>query len=226
MPNVSSFQSSEDLIGLDIAPDILELLPIEVLEKHTCLPIQRSGTTLTVVVADTENRAVSDDVHFLTGYQVKLIEAPKAAIKAAIRRHLVVPAQNQKERYKSLPPGSYELLDLPLMDFVPTRVFEGILRARHECTWSGCDVDAGSAPELVMLEWERVLVPLVYLLKSNMAFPRDPEDTALLATWKLEELGLTLDRPARVKGFIVEAFETGGYGPQTIYGICFEKIEQ
>jgi len=73
-----------DLTTQDIDPDIIKLIPEEVVRKYHIMPIERTGSTLVIAMSDPSNIFAIDDIKFLTGYNVEPLVASDEAIKAAI----------------------------------------------------------------------------------------------------------------------------------------------
>ncbi len=78
---------SINLEDFEIDPSVLQLLPVAVAEKHCLLPIDRTGQTMVVAMADPSNIHAIDDVKFLLGYNVEVVVAAESQIKAAIAGH-------------------------------------------------------------------------------------------------------------------------------------------
>ncbi len=76
-----------DLGAVEIDPAVVKLIPAEVVQKYTVMPIRRSGSTLTVAMADPTEVLAIDDIKFLTSYTVAPVVASEAAILAAINKH-------------------------------------------------------------------------------------------------------------------------------------------
>lgn len=62
-------------------------IPAEVAQKYMVIPIERTGSTLTVALADPSNVFALDDIRFITGYQVEPVVAAEASIHKAIERY-------------------------------------------------------------------------------------------------------------------------------------------
>jgi type IV pilus assembly protein PilB len=80
-----------------LEPEIVELIPQEVAERHKILPISRAGTSLVVAMADPTNLHAIDDVKFLTGYNVEPVVAAEAAIEKAIEAYYTSPLDSYDE---------------------------------------------------------------------------------------------------------------------------------
>ena len=75
-----------ELSKYDINPDVVRLLPEEMVQKHLALPINRVGAKMIVAIADPSSMAVVDEIGFKTGYSVELVLASETEIAAAINK--------------------------------------------------------------------------------------------------------------------------------------------
>ncbi len=76
-----------DLSKVEVTADLLKLVPSEVVQKHTVLPVSRAGSTLVIATSDPTNYLVIDDIKFLTGYNIDVVVAEETALKEAINRY-------------------------------------------------------------------------------------------------------------------------------------------
>jgi type IV pilus assembly protein PilB len=76
-----------DLNKVEITPDLLKLVPVDVVQKHSVLPVSRAGSTLVIATSDPTNYLVIDDIKFLTGYNIDVVVADETALKYAIDRY-------------------------------------------------------------------------------------------------------------------------------------------
>lgn len=76
-----------DLAQVQIDPELIKLVPRAVADKHVCIPISRSGTTLIVAMADPSKIFAIDDLKYLTGYNIEVMVASETAIQAAIQKY-------------------------------------------------------------------------------------------------------------------------------------------
>src|ERR1044071_4678927 len=67
-----------------LEPAIIRLISAESANKYNVLPVGRSGTTLTLAMADPTNVFAMDDIKFMTGLHVDPVVASEAAIREAI----------------------------------------------------------------------------------------------------------------------------------------------
>ncbi|MBW2414340.1 MAG: Flp pilus assembly complex ATPase component TadA, partial [Deltaproteobacteria bacterium] len=75
------------LADFDVDADVIKLIPEEVAQKHTILPVNRAGATLIIATADPANIFAIDDVKFLTGYNVEVVVAAEESIRRAIEQY-------------------------------------------------------------------------------------------------------------------------------------------
>ncbi|MAE93927.1 MAG: hypothetical protein CL910_04645 [Deltaproteobacteria bacterium] len=77
-----------DLQGRTIAPDVLALIPAEIAQKHTCLPVEMEQVggqdILYVAMEDPSNLIAVDDLTFRTGCSVKAWLAGPLQLRRAI----------------------------------------------------------------------------------------------------------------------------------------------
>jgi type IV pilus assembly protein PilB len=71
----------------EIDESILKHIPSDVAQKYLLIPIERTGATLTVAMADPSNVFALDDIRFITGYQVEPVVAAEASIREAIAKY-------------------------------------------------------------------------------------------------------------------------------------------
>ncbi|MBP1753540.1 MAG: type secretion system protein [Geobacteraceae bacterium] len=78
---------SINLSEFEIDPSVLKLIPVEVVQKYQTIPVNRSGSTLIVAMSDPSNIFAIDDIKFMTGYNVEVVVASDAGIRAAIDKY-------------------------------------------------------------------------------------------------------------------------------------------
>ncbi|MGC8762822.1 MAG: type IV-A pilus assembly ATPase PilB [Acidobacteriota bacterium] len=71
----------------EIDEAVLKHIPADVAQKFLVIPIERTGATLTVAMADPSNVFALDDIRFITGYQVEPVVASEASIREAIAKY-------------------------------------------------------------------------------------------------------------------------------------------
>ncbi len=75
---------SINLAHFEIDPSVIKLIPADVARKYNILPVNKTGATITIAMADPTNVFAMDDIKFMTGYNVEPVVASEIGIKAAI----------------------------------------------------------------------------------------------------------------------------------------------
>lgn len=78
---------SINLSHFEIDPSVIKLVPPEIAQKHLVIPINRTGSVLTVAMADPSNIFAIDDLKFMTGYKVEPVVAAESAIRNTINKY-------------------------------------------------------------------------------------------------------------------------------------------
>ena len=74
-----------DLFQID--DTVLRLIPQEVAQKYSVLPLSRVGATLTLAMVDPTNVFAMDDIKFMTGLNVEPVVVAEASIQQAISKY-------------------------------------------------------------------------------------------------------------------------------------------
>jgi type IV pilus assembly protein PilB len=75
---------SINLAHFEIDATVIKLIPSDVARKYNILPVNKTGATLTIAMADPTNVFAMDDIKFMTGYNVEPVVASELGIRAAI----------------------------------------------------------------------------------------------------------------------------------------------
>jgi type IV pilus assembly protein PilB len=75
---------SINLAHFDIDPSVIKLIPPDVARKYNILPVNKTGATITIAMADPTNVFAMDDIKFMTGYNVEPVVASELGIKNSI----------------------------------------------------------------------------------------------------------------------------------------------
>src|SRR6476659_4210561 len=70
-----------------IEPSVISLIPQEVAQKHSVLPLSRVGATLTLAMVDPTNVYALDDVKFMTGLNVEPVVVAEGSVQLAIAKY-------------------------------------------------------------------------------------------------------------------------------------------
>ena len=78
---------SVNLELFNIDPAVIDLIPQEVAQKHSVLPLSRVGATLTLAMVDPTNVFALDDVKFMTGLNVEPVVVAEGSVQQAIANY-------------------------------------------------------------------------------------------------------------------------------------------
>jgi type IV pilus assembly protein PilB len=78
---------SINLRHFEIDESVINLIPSEVAQKYLVIPVNRTGATLTIAMADPTNVFAMDDIKFMTGYNVEPVVASEMAIREAMEHY-------------------------------------------------------------------------------------------------------------------------------------------
>ncbi len=78
---------SINLAEFEIDPEVLKIIPKEVVTRHQVVPINKTGNTLIVAMADPSNIYAIDDIKFITKYQIEVVVASEQAIAETIEKY-------------------------------------------------------------------------------------------------------------------------------------------
>jgi type IV pilus assembly protein PilB len=101
---------SINLNEFDVDQSVITLISNDVAQKYQLVPINRAGSTLIVAMADPSNIFAIDDIKFMTGYNVEVVVATEASIKAAIDKYY-----DQSATFDEVI-GNIDDIDLELID--------------------------------------------------------------------------------------------------------------
>ncbi len=76
-----------DLSQFEIDKEVVRMVPKDICEKHSVIPISKSGNSLVLAMADPANIFARDDIQFLTRCKVEAVVASESAIHAAIEKN-------------------------------------------------------------------------------------------------------------------------------------------
>src|SRR3982074_1273490 len=78
---------SVNLDLFDIEDSVLRLIPQEVAQKYSVLPLSRVGATLTLAMVDPTNLFAMDAIKFMTGLNVEPVVVAEASVQTAIAKY-------------------------------------------------------------------------------------------------------------------------------------------
>lgn len=78
---------SVNLELFDIDESVIRLIPQEVAQKYSVLPLSRVGATLTLAMVDPTNVFAMDDIKFMTGLNIEPVVVAEASVQQAIAKY-------------------------------------------------------------------------------------------------------------------------------------------
>jgi type IV pilus assembly protein PilB len=78
---------SINLAKFEVRPEVIKLVPVEIVKKHRIVPIQANPGTLVVATADPVNFAFVDEVKFIVKLNVEVVLTTFSAIEQAISKY-------------------------------------------------------------------------------------------------------------------------------------------
>ncbi|RYZ89274.1 MAG: type IV-A pilus assembly ATPase PilB [Proteobacteria bacterium] len=76
-----------EVSSFEIDASVTALVPREICDKHTLIPIQKAGQTLVVAFADPSNIVVKEDLRFITRHRIQAVVGTETAIASAIDKN-------------------------------------------------------------------------------------------------------------------------------------------
>lgn len=80
-----------DLSKLQIKPEIIKLIPKQVVRHYRLVPVSKIGKTLTVAMSDPLNVFAMDDIKVVTGFSIRPIISTEKSIERAIEQYYQAP---------------------------------------------------------------------------------------------------------------------------------------
>ena len=97
---------SVNLELFQIEKEVINLIPQEVAQKYSVLPISKVGATLTLAMADPTNVFAMDDIKFMTGLSVEPVVASEASVDLSISKYYS--ASTEIELAEAILEGDFE----------------------------------------------------------------------------------------------------------------------
>ena len=91
-----------DLDNFEIDDETLKLIPADVAKKHLVIPIEKLGDTLTVAMADVEDKKLLTDLQFLTNLNISPAVATERSLKDAVDRYYKNALEQIQDRTENL----------------------------------------------------------------------------------------------------------------------------
>jgi len=78
---------SINLAEFEVDAAVLKLIPTDMAQKYQIIPVNRAGSTLIIAMSDPSNILATDDIKFMTGYNIEVVVASESAIRNAIDKY-------------------------------------------------------------------------------------------------------------------------------------------
>lgn len=78
---------SINLAEFEIDPDVLKIIPKEVVTRHQVVPVNKTGNVLIVAMADPSNIYAIDDIKFITKFQIEVVVSSEQALAETIEKY-------------------------------------------------------------------------------------------------------------------------------------------
>src|SRR6266852_6281206 len=78
---------SINLDHFEIDASVIKLINADVARKYNILPVNKTGATITIAMADPTNVCAMDDIKFMTGYNVEPVVASETSLEEAIDKY-------------------------------------------------------------------------------------------------------------------------------------------
>lgn len=129
----------------EIDASVVSLVPREICDKYTLIPIQKAGNTLVVAFADPSNIVVKEDLRFITRHRIQAVVGTEIAIAAAIDKNYgglisakalnSMSQETQDEEFGAMGAANVEIIDeggggedAPIVKFVSAILADAIKR--------------------------------------------------------------------------------------------------
>lgn len=76
-----------DVSNFEIEASVVSLIPRDICEKNTLIPLQKAGATLVVAFSDPSNMIVKEDLRFITRCRIQAVVGTESGIAAAIEKN-------------------------------------------------------------------------------------------------------------------------------------------
>ncbi|RLE20358.1 MAG: type IV-A pilus assembly ATPase PilB [Acidobacteria bacterium] len=87
-----------NLDHFEINEDVIKRIPVDVAQRYSIIPLSRTGSTLTVAIADPTNIYALDDLKFITNLNIEPVVASEYSIRKAIEKYYETEAAMELRR--------------------------------------------------------------------------------------------------------------------------------
>ena len=177
---------------LKIDPKVFKIIPKEVAEKYTIMPVSVLGDHLTLAMADPLNIFVMDNIKALTGYTINQILSPRSEIEKAIQEYY---AKESEEEEAVAGEESLETFNEIMQDIRDTGDLELIKDVQTDVA-SGTKVEQLS-DEAPIIKLTDTIIQQAVLAKASDVFI-EPMEKTVRVRYRIDGIIREIDRMAKV----------------------------
>ena len=78
---------SVDLRNFDIEKDVIDIVPVSLIKKYHCIPLNLLGDTLTIAIVDPTDYIAIDDISFSTGFNIETVLTTESLFEQSFNRY-------------------------------------------------------------------------------------------------------------------------------------------
>jgi type IV pilus assembly protein PilB len=91
---------SVDLRNFDIEQDILDIIPLSLVKKYRCIPLNLLGDTLTIAIVDPTDYIAIDDIGFSSGFNIETVLTTESLFEQSVSRYYKKPKSSSLDIFE------------------------------------------------------------------------------------------------------------------------------
>ena len=111
-----------DVQEVEVDPKILKLVPADFASKHLVLPLRRIGRTLTVAMANPTDLGVTDDLKFITRFDIESVVAGEYSLRTAIDKYYEIANDRLGDLLEELEEQDVEVVEEKEEDYTASQI--------------------------------------------------------------------------------------------------------
>ncbi|MGA1790847.1 MAG: type IV-A pilus assembly ATPase PilB [bacterium] len=205
---------SVDLRNFDIEKDVVDIVPVSLVKKYHCIPLNILGDTLTIAIVDPTDYIAIDDISFSTGFNIETVLTTESLFEQSVNRYykkqksanldvLDYDPDNEEPKQKSRSQATHEVSDEEILDL---NNFDNIVKGALE----NVEVVDEESTQETLTEMDAPIVKLVngILLKAINSKTSDihiePYEKAFRVRFRLDGvLKKVMGLPPKIRNAVV-----------------------
>ena len=205
---------SVDLRNFDIEKDVIDIVPVSLVKKYHCIPLNILGDTLTIAIVDPTDYIAIDDISFSTGFNIETVLTTESLFEQSVSRYykkqkstnldvLDYDPDNEEPKQKSRSQATHEVSDEEILDL---NNFDNIVKGALE----NVEVVDEESTQETLTEVDAPIVKLVngILLKAINSKTSDihiePYEKAFRVRYRLDGvLKKVMGLPPKIRNAVV-----------------------